>query len=383
MKYVFLVTVFLLMLYSVFAKKHLKLYFAIVTLALSALAYFVAPLPAMDLYRYVSMFEHFRQMGWTWAVNHYGSTNPLSVVFLYAISRLNNDHLLPAIAVMIVYGLSLAILYKAAKRLNAKSSEIFLALLFLLLNLNFCYVVDVVRIYIAYAVMAYFLYIDLVEKKRRPLCFIVYIGLCYFHYAVMVFFLLRILYIFTGKFKGVLSAVTTVAVPLILYIGYWSIDRFTGDSSLLTLVNDKIEGYREYEVFGTWQFLASIAKIGVFVAILGVTLILLSDFQRRYMKNDLVAKARETAVINKFTVFCMYITMSILPFISNYQFVLRTPYFVQMLMSVPLIFSLVMFRKNNQRYYRAMRVFIFTESIVHFAYLLVYVYRYLEFSFVI
>lgn len=383
MKYVAVMFLFILMLYPVVAKKHLKMYFAFVTLALSALAYFVVPLPTTDLYRYTDMIGYFREMGWSWAINRYGSSNPMAIVFLYGVSLLNNDRLLPAITVIITYGFSLALLYKASKRFNAKYSDTLVAFVFLMLNLNFCYIVGVVRIYIAYAVLAYFFYVDLVEKKHRPLCFVIYAMLCYFHYAIMVFILLRILYIFTSKLKGALAMILTAAVPAILYIGYWFVDRFTGNSSLLGLVSDKIEGYKQYETFGIWQFLASVARIGVFVIICITAVILFSELKKRYIKKDLVSKTKEAIVINRFTVFCMYITLSVVPFINNYQYVLRTPYFVQMLISVPLLFSLIHMRSINKKYYNALSAFIFAESVIHFAYLLVYVYRTMEFSFVL
>lgn len=383
MKYVFIAYALIFMLYPVIAKKHLKLYFVIVTLILSALAYFVVPLPAMDLYRYTEMLDYFRKLGWSWAFDRYGSSNPAAVVFLYGISLLNNDRILPAIAVFITYGFSLALLYKVSKRFNARYTDTLTAFVFLMLNLNFCYVIDVVRIYIAYAVLAYFLYVDLVEKKRRPLCFAVYALLCYFHYAIMVFILLRVVFIFTSRLKGVLSMISTAAVPVVLFMGYWFIGKFTGSNSLLSLAGDKIEGYKQYETFGIWQFLASVAKLGVFMIICIVALAVFGELKKRYIKNDLLTKARDAAVINRFTVFCLYITLSVVTFISNYQFVLRTPYFAQMLMSVPLLFSIISLRKINKKYYNALSAFVIVESVVHFAYLLIYVYRVLDFSFVL
>ena len=382
MKYTFLAFMLIFMLYPFLAKKHLKIYLTIVTFVLSALAYFIVPQTTMDLYRYTNIMDYIREMGWNWAMNRYGDSNPLATVFLYGVSLLNNNNMLPAITAALTYGFTLALFYKAAKRFKVRNSEVFIAFLFLMLNLNYCYVINVVRIYIAYAILAYFLYMDLVEKKHRPLCFAVYVLLCYFHYAILVFVILRLIFIITGKLNGILSFIATATVPVILFLGYWFVDLFTGSSSLLTYVGEKIEGYKTYETFGIWQFLASVAKIGVFIIIGIITIALCNELRKKYVENSLAEKAREVAVINKFTVFCFYVTLSVVTFIANYQFVLRTPYFIQMLISAPFLFLLTNLRKTNNNYYNALSAFIIVESVVHYIYLLAYVYPVLEFSFV-
>lgn len=383
MKYVILAYIFIFALNPILAKKHRKLYYVITVLTFAALAYFVVPLYEMDLYRYINIMEYFRQKGFHLTMNQYGESNPVAAMFFYAMSMWPKDNLLPAVAVLIVYGFSLALLYKASKRFNVSSSVVNVAFVFLMLNLNYCYIIDVVKIYIAYAIVAYFLYIDLVEKRRRPICFAVYLILCYFHYVIMLILFLRVIFLLTSKLKGILSFVSTFFVPLLLFIGYQFLDNFTGTWSLFASASDKIEGYKYYETFGIWQFLASVIKICIFIVIGIVVQIVYNDLKERKSPYGLSTNFRTATNVSKYSTFCMYITFSVITFITNYQYVLRTPYFIQMLISVPVLFILSYLRKYNRKYYYGYSFLIFVESLAHFAYLLIYVYKVLRFSFVI
>lgn len=382
MKYVVLAYIFIFALNPILSKKHQKLYYAITALTLAALAYFVVPLYEMDLYRYINVMGYFRKKGFHWAMSQYGGSNPVATLFFYAMSLFPNDKFLPATAVLIVYGFSLALLYKASKQLKVSSAVTNIAFVFLMLNLNYCYVIDVVKIYIAYAVLAYFLYIDLIEKKRRPLCFAVYIILCYFHYAIMIVLLLRIIFLITSNLKGILSFSTTLFVPFMLFLGYKFLDNFTGNLSLFISASDKIDVYKEYATFGIWQFLASEIKVFIFIIIGIATQIVYSELKKRRASHKISENFRIATNINKYSTFCMYITLSVITFITNYQYVLRTPYLIQILISVPVLFVLSNLKKFNYKYYYACSFLVLLESIAHFAYLLIYVYKVLDFSFV-
>lgn len=78
----------------------------------------------------------------------------------------------------------------------------------------------------------------------------------------------------------------------------------------------------------------------------------------------------------------VYSIVAIFLFASNYQFVLRTPNFIQIALSVPLLFLLYRFRnpvnKNLKPY---TYILLSAESVIHFAYLLLYVYNNAQFVF--
>ncbi|MBQ2285415.1 MAG: hypothetical protein II244_07090, partial [Clostridia bacterium] len=84
---------------------------------------------------------------------------------------------------------------------------------------------------------------------------------------------------------------------------------------------------------------------------------------------------------NDYVIYALYTTFTVFVFITNYQFVLRTPYFIQIKMSFALLMILKKLQQYNSRYYTAVRTIIVVESLAHFAYLLLYVYRSMYFAF--
>ena len=379
MIYILAVYAVLVVLDILLIKKHPKLFYFLTTVILSSLAYFVVATEKSDLGRYYNMMEYMRSMGFEWSVDNYGSTNPLAFMFFYCISLVNNDALLPAIAVFTTYGFSFAVLHKASKRFNASVTDVNIALIFLMLNMNFYYVLSVIRLYMAFAIMAYFLYVDIVEKKHRVLCFLVYFILCYFHYAMLVFLLLRLILIFTRKFKGSMSAVVTVLVPLVIFGGYKFLEAFTGGGTLLGLASDRLLGYQEYETFGIWQFAASMIRSALFVLLCLAGIWICSEWKRFELRKStdpqvVIEQITPIKRNNDYIIYALYTTFTVFIFITNYQFVLRTPYFVQIMMSFVLLMILMKLQQYNIRYYTAVRSIIVIESLAHFAYLLLYVY---------
>ncbi len=378
--------VLVLFLGAIMLRKHSKQFYVLATFILSFLAYYVVVTENMDLYRYTGIMEYVRLEGFDWGMKTYGPSNPLAFLFLYGVSMLNNDALLAPIAVAITYGLSFALLYKSTKRFNASLTDTYIALVFFMFNMNYCYVIDVVRIYIAFAIMAYFIYMDIVEKKHRILCFAVYGALCYFHYVMAVFVILRVLLILTRRFKGALSTLVSLVVPIAIFIAYKFVEGFSGESLLFNVANDKLLGYKDYEVFGIWQFIASMVRVAVFIVICFI-----GKLANQELKNDTSkidsnhSNIQQTMLYAKrnsdLLTYILYVILTIFLFITNYQYVLRIPYFAQILMSFAIILALTKLRKHNAKNYTFLAIIVLFESFVHFIYLLVYVYKVLHFNF--
>ena len=368
------------------AKKNIKLFFFLTTVILSILAYHIVAFEASDLYRYIGTMDLCREMGWDWIYKYYGPHNPLTYGFLYVVSMLNNDAILPALAVAITYGLSFVLLYKASKKLQSSFSEITIAFWFLMLNMNFMYVATVIRFYIAFAIMAYFLYMDIVEKKHRPLCFIAYFVLCYFHYAMLVFLLLRIVFMFSRKLKGFLSGISTILVPVVLMTGYTFIEKFGGGiGSLFKSASDRLLGYENYEVFGIWQFLASMIRVAVFIAVCILAVLVCNKMRdvekhKHLNQQELYNRLDQINRFSDFNMFCLYLSITVITFITNFQFVLRTPYFIQTMISVVVLLALSGLKKYDKRLNSVVRIILIVESVAHLAYLMIYVYNSLQFA---
>ena len=370
---------------AVMIRKHPKKFYILATAILSLLSYFVIATENMDLFRYIRIMEYIRTMGFDWGMETYGPSNPLAFIFFYGISLFDNDAILPAVAVAITYGFSFALLYKASKRLNASTMDTYIALVFFMLNMNYCYVIDVVRIYMAFAIMAYFLYMDIVEKKHRIFCFVVYAALCYFHYAMMVFVILRIILMITRKFKGVLAAIVSLLVPIVVFVAYKFVEGFSGESLLFSVANDKLLGYKDYTVFGVWQFAASMIRCALFVILCLLAFWLCSNWKYELANKTLGDNSRESVMFVKrnsdLVMYTLYIVFTVFIFITNYQFVLRVPYFAQIFMSFVLLLVMTRIKKIDYQYHSFVSVIIILESVAHLGYLLIYVYKNLTFAF--
>ena len=202
----------------IFNKKTYKIYLLLFAVALACLAWFTKPDYTMDLYRAYGQLDLFRQISFGKAYSYYGASNPLTLVYYYALARICPENgLLPALTVFIVYGFSFALLYKAAMRFDSTKKETNMALLFFMANFNYFYVIDNTRIYICFAVLAYFMYVDIVEKKHRIFCFLVYAALCYFHYGILPFVLIRVVLLFIKKMSPIVKKAFIVILPVLIF----------------------------------------------------------------------------------------------------------------------------------------------------------------------
>ena len=379
MKYVFLMFLVIAVLNPIVARKSYKVYLFLAALCMSALAYFVIPTENMDLYRYINLSHLLSHMGWGWGMRHNGNENPLALAFFYLLGKIGNDNLIPAITVFIFYGCAFYIFYKASKKYNVSFMNMNIAFAFLVLNLNYCYLIDVVRLYVAYAVLAVFLYKDLAEKKHRPLCFAVYIALCYFHFVIIIFVLLRFAFIFLKKFKGVFMVIAFVAVPALTFAGYMIVSKLNLDSSLFNVIVGKVEDYQEYQLYGKWQSIESVIRIIIMLAIAALAIMLCNSAIKKYNRQD--EKYSIAVHTEQYSVFVIYIMLTVFVFISNFQYVLRTPYLVQVLISVPLLYILGNYKSLKPDYSGLLKGLIIMESLMDFTYSLLTSYGNLSFDF--
>lgn len=78
--------------------------------------------------------------------------------------------------------------------------------------------------------------------------------------------------------------------------------------------------------------------------------------------------------MSDYTYFGLFSIASTFGFISNYQMMLRTPNFVQIVFMPIVLYTLSKLREKNRTYLSLWSFVIIIESIANFVYLLVYVY---------
>lgn len=179
-----------------------------------ALAVFVKPTKGMDLYTHYYMLDVMRSSGLQYTIARYPwlfSTLPVYSGFFYVVSFFPFNQALLMITYALIYGLQFKTLRMVAEdfELSEKEERIGAVLILLITNAFFC---TTVRNVLAFVIMAYFLYMDLVRKEKRVIAFIIYILLCLFHDSIVILVALRLLLLIVNK---------KVFKPLLLSILVW------------------------------------------------------------------------------------------------------------------------------------------------------------------
>ena len=185
-----------------------------VVLMLSVLAYNFTPNETDDLSRYWFEIDYMRERGHDEIdrmieVNLYDlGTYRACLYYFYFISKLPNNHYLPAITIFLIYGLMLLCMYKAIKRFNVNRLYAFLGIMFFLSTYWYYDALSGVRNALSFAIAFASAYFSLVERKNILLCYVGYGIAAYTHSAGIMPVVLAILTEITlntsGKFVNFL-----------------------------------------------------------------------------------------------------------------------------------------------------------------------------------
>lgn len=292
-----------------FSKKNYKLYLAIIAIVYSFIAYHVVFTDAMDIGRVTASMQYWYRNGWQWFLANKTEMDPLSALYYYVIGLTGDNHLIPAISILITYGFSLGLIYRCSKFYDLSKRETNMLLFFFMSIFVFFYALSNIRIYMCFAVIAFFIYMELIEDKCHIIAWPFYIAAVFFHYACLPFVLIRILVYRYNKLT-----VKRLFAFLALFIVYTQagniLSLIGAESGILYTIQYKLNGYSTYSTFGIEYFIDSLLKvIPIFL-----TIVLFSYSSSLF--ND-----RE----NKFIHYCLLCSLLFACMINNYQFVLRTP----------------------------------------------------------
>lgn len=109
--------------------------------------------------------------------------------------------------------------YRIANDNKIMHKESFYSLLFLLLNLNFYFLVNNVRNVFAFSLICYAVFRELYLKKRDALTIFLYVIPCFMHASAILLVLFRIILPFTKKIKWVLLV---LIISMKFVVGYLS-----------------------------------------------------------------------------------------------------------------------------------------------------------------
>ena len=292
-----------------FSKKNYKIYLALIAIVYSFIAYHVVFTDTMDIGRVTASMQYWYKNGWQWFLANKAEMDPLSAVYYYVIGLAGDPHLIPAISILITYGFSFALIYKSSIFYKLSKQKINILLFFFMSISVFFYALSNIRIYMCFAVIAFFVYMELIEDKCHVIAWLFYIASIFFHYACLPFILIRVL---VYRYKKLTAArVFGLLVLFILYTQVGTILSLIGvDSGLLYTIQYKLNGYSTYSTFGIEYFIDSLLKvIPIFLMI-----ILFSNSRGVFTDRE-----------NKFIYYCLLCVFFFACTINNYQFILRTP----------------------------------------------------------
>lgn len=201
-------------LYWIIPRKASWLPMLVTTILLSYLALKVVPNESDDLMRYYMQLDYLREYGIDYlhrcfdeGINSW-DTYRVCGYYFYILSRFDNDFLISAVTIFIVYGLMFLVLYKAANHFNVNKLYLFGGCMFFLSTYWYYDTYSGIRNGLVFAVIFACAYYHLVERKRIPLCYLGYFLACLTHSSGIMIVALVILTELTlnnsGKFMNFL-----------------------------------------------------------------------------------------------------------------------------------------------------------------------------------
>ncbi len=186
MCFVVIVAIFILV-YFITPRKNVWFPFIVAVALFSVLAFKIEPEASDDLALYFHHLSFFREGGkdaFNYAISenwYEWKTYRVSAYYFYLISKLPDNHYLPAITIFIAYGLMFLVLYKAANRFRVEKSYLFFACLFLISTYWYYDIASGIRNGLAFTVTFACAYFHLVERKHIPFCLLGYLCSCLMH----------------------------------------------------------------------------------------------------------------------------------------------------------------------------------------------------------
>lgn len=334
-------------------KKNLSKVFCLIVLGISTISYFYVPTESADLFRHFETINMYREAGVDWVIENRLGLNPLTHLLFYVFSLFGEPRIYPVFCTLVTYGFCFLILYRASKFYSLKRSVIALLAVFLLFNWNYLHVVSNCRIFILYAIVAFFFYMEFIENRLHKSAIVVYVASVFYHYAILLVVVPRFMLYF---YKPANKTIYLWAILFILFFAYFGASNY--QTIFFESVSDKVEGYKHYETFGKWQFLNSLISV------------LLCCFYAIKKKNYLVN-------IKRYCILFWLIVIPIFLQISNFEVIYRESNLIVTLSIV--LFSQILHRNDDN----LMRNVIVLQSIFTITYSFLYVYPYMDFSFVI
>ena len=348
-------------LFTIFPLLRRKIYLVysiVFIVVLSWLSFHVITNSTWDLFRHLETIELYKQVGINWLLENRMDLNPLTHLYFYLFTFTDGRYF-PATTVFITYFIPFYLIYKSANRFNLSQTNVFIITFFLVSNLNYLLVVSNCRLYLLYALFAYFIYMELVEAKFRIASWIFYFLAPFFHYGILPLICCRLILLFRKRY--IVSDSAIIVLLLLLSLGYMYLLPMLNSSVMLSSIGAKLLGYQQYTGFGTWQFINSMTCI--------ILISVVAYLCYRFRMKD-----------NSFLFLILCLAVFLIGQLSSYQLIYRSSNFYAMIAVVPFAFIL----KDEGRLQKYRYIITYTilfQSIYSFIYNFIYVYNGIGFNF--
>lgn len=233
-------------------EKGRKTYYWISIILLVTLSFFVLPTEGMDLYQHYKMLDIMRTSDLERVERLYPylfGTLPVYSRYFYCVSKLGFNQALLMLTYLINYGLQFALLRMAKKDFNLTDATEKLGYAFIVLGTN-AYFLTTVRNVTAFIIFIYFLYWDIVRKRKRMIAWIAYLGVCLLHDSVLFLVVLRMGLCLINKKYFKPFVVSILAWPVLLK-GVAVVFSGSGIPFLINIAQ-KIDVYSTAEAAQMW-----------------------------------------------------------------------------------------------------------------------------------
>lgn len=200
-------------------KWQIHLIFLLVLVVLTIMAYFFVPTEYTDLYRWTEYMHIYRlrdiKTFFSFAITR---DTPGSHLYIYLISKLNNDRLLPAITNLIVYSLIFYIFLSASSKNKISSNGIAYTFLAFMCAGRFLEIISYIRFFIAALMIAVCVYREIYLKRFNVFHLLLYAAAISFHtFSIVLIGLRLVLLLFKMRWYISLIIVSIAASLLVLF----------------------------------------------------------------------------------------------------------------------------------------------------------------------
>ena len=324
-------------------------------LVMAILAFNMDVHASSDLNRYYYYLDFFRDRSILDSLRFaIAKSNPLHFVSMILFSKFSNNQIYTAVITFVDYFLIVKLVGNVCNDYNLSKRCYVFGVTFILLNLNFFLLANVVRIFFVFAVFFYCLYEEAIRRRHKVLCWCIYIALVFYHYAMVILIAARVFSIIISIPRSKKSMVYKMLFGVAVLIGVTVLIN----SPLGGYIIGKTEDYSNYMVRGYRQTIIGIIQFAMIMMMIFAG----TRFNIRKLSGyDLTLIALGIFTLISF---------------SNYQMILR---FGNAMVMASGFCYMTLYKDNNSvfdlRRLRFFEVVNILGSTVTFAYTMIYYYR--------